>query len=241
AVLAGGQSLEVRGLLLRGAEREHDVDEREVAHDRGFVLQVVMQSQALGREVVANHGHREVRAILAAERLGQREAEMPRAVRAPAHLREELLPFPARPPVALPVGPRVLAAVVEELDVRGLERLDLALDEIVEVGELSLDVRRHREVHGRASSVSGVLRHPGGNPRATRSTMSELGPLSSMLRHVISARLGPPGTVENLVRLTGGATKATWSFDARVGSETLRLILQHPTHRTLPPEDPMPP
>ena len=69
--------------------------------------------------------------------------------------------------------------------------------------------------------------------------MSEFGPLSSSLRHVIAARLGPPGTVENLVRLTGGATKATWSFDARVGGETLRLILQQPIHRVLAPDDPM--
>ena len=69
--------------------------------------------------------------------------------------------------------------------------------------------------------------------------MSELGLLSSMLRHVVAARLGPPGTVENLVRLTGGATKATWSFDARVGGETLRLILQQPIHRVLAPDDPM--
>src|SRR4029450_12447197 len=60
-----------------------------------------------------------------------------------------------------------------------------------------------------------------------------------LARRFSAARVGARGTVENLVRLTGGATKATWSFDARVGSETLRLILQQPIHRVLAPDDPM--
>ena len=46
--------------------------------------------------------------------------------------------------------------------------------------------------------------------------------LSAALRR----HLGPPAEVRALARLTGGATKATWSFDAVVGSETLPLILQ---------------
>ncbi len=46
--------------------------------------------------------------------------------------------------------------------------------------------------------------------------------LSAALRR----HLGPPGEVRALARLTGGATKATWSFDAVIGSETLPLILQ---------------
>jgi aminoglycoside phosphotransferase (APT) family kinase protein len=69
--------------------------------------------------------------------------------------------------------------------------------------------------------------------------MSELGDFSARLARIIAARLGPPGDVENLVRLTGGATKATWSFDARVGGETLPLILQQPVSRALWPGDPM--
>jgi aminoglycoside phosphotransferase (APT) family kinase protein len=69
--------------------------------------------------------------------------------------------------------------------------------------------------------------------------MSELGNLSTRLARVIARRLGPPGEVANLVRLTGGATKATWSFDARVGDETVSLVLQQSVARTHPPGDPM--
>jgi len=46
--------------------------------------------------------------------------------------------------------------------------------------------------------------------------------LSAALRR----HLGPPGEVRALSRLTGAATKSTWSFDAVVGTETLPLILQ---------------
>jgi aminoglycoside phosphotransferase (APT) family kinase protein len=69
--------------------------------------------------------------------------------------------------------------------------------------------------------------------------MSELAEFSTRLARVIAARFGPPGEVTNLVRLTGGATKATWSFDARVGDENLPLILQQPVARALRPDDPM--
>ena len=69
--------------------------------------------------------------------------------------------------------------------------------------------------------------------------MSDLLDLPTGLRRLIAARLGPPGTVENLVRLTGGATRATWSFDARVGDATIPLVLQQPVPRALRPDDPM--
>jgi aminoglycoside phosphotransferase (APT) family kinase protein len=46
------------------------------------------------------------------------------------------------------------------------------------------------------------------------------------LEAAVRRHLGPPGEVRALVRLTGGATKATWSFDAVVGTDTLPLILQ---------------
>src|SRR5262249_11053367 len=38
--------------------------------------------------------------------------------------------------------------------------------------------------------------------------------------------LGAPGEVRALARLTGGATKLTWSFDADAGGQTVPLILQ---------------
>jgi aminoglycoside phosphotransferase (APT) family kinase protein len=46
------------------------------------------------------------------------------------------------------------------------------------------------------------------------------------LEAAVARHLGAPGEVRALVRLTGGATKATWSFDAVVGEDTLPLILQ---------------
>ena len=56
--------------------------------------------------------------------------------------------------------------------------------------------------------------------------MSERAPVHDALEAAVRRHLGAPGEVRALVRLTGGATKATWSFDAIVGSETLPLILQ---------------
>ena len=54
--------------------------------------------------------------------------------------------------------------------------------------------------------------------------------MTEAIQHHLAAavrrHLGPPGEVRDLVRLTGGATKATWSFDAVVGGDTLPLILQ---------------
>lgn len=46
------------------------------------------------------------------------------------------------------------------------------------------------------------------------------------LEAAVRRHLGAPGEVRELVRLTGGATKVTWSFDAVVGGDTLPLILQ---------------
>jgi aminoglycoside phosphotransferase (APT) family kinase protein len=50
--------------------------------------------------------------------------------------------------------------------------------------------------------------------------------LAGRLEAAVRRHLGPPGEVRDLARLTGGATKLTWSFDAVVGGETLALILQ---------------
>jgi aminoglycoside phosphotransferase (APT) family kinase protein len=50
--------------------------------------------------------------------------------------------------------------------------------------------------------------------------------VAAALATAIRRHLGPPGEIRNLARLTGGATKLTWSFDAVVGDDTLPLILQ---------------
>ena len=90
-------------------------------------------------EVLADDRHAEVGALLAAVLLRERVAVVPGLVGdAAAPRRSSCLPLLVRQPAALPVGARVLAAVVEEADVVVLllERLDLALDEVVELGEV---------------------------------------------------------------------------------------------------------
>jgi aminoglycoside phosphotransferase (APT) family kinase protein len=56
--------------------------------------------------------------------------------------------------------------------------------------------------------------------------MTEREAFQHALAAVVRRHLGAPGEIRDLVRLTGGATKATWSFDAVVAEGTLPLILQ---------------
>src|SRR2546427_486335 len=81
----------------------------------------------------------EFRAALPARLHRQPVAQVPRRVGAPPHLAQQLLPLAARTAALLPVRARVLAPVVEELEVLALERRDLALDERVELVELLPD------------------------------------------------------------------------------------------------------
>jgi aminoglycoside phosphotransferase (APT) family kinase protein len=69
-------------------------------------------------------------------------------------------------------------------------------------------------------------------------TPSEPDEIRRRLRAAIATRLGPPGDVLDLTRLTGGATKATWAFDAVIGAQRLPLILQLSAPRRLAPDDP---
>ena len=89
-------------------------------------------------EVLADDGHAEVRAVLAAVLLRERVAVVAGGVGPAAGLAQQRLPLLVRQAAALPVGAGVLAAVVEEADVVVLllERLDLALDEVVELVEV---------------------------------------------------------------------------------------------------------
>ena len=144
--LAGDDALDI-GLLLRRAvvgERRYD---REIADDRGFVLQIVVQAEALGGEMLADRRDRQIGGCLTAAGFGQAVAQMARAVGAALHLDDQCAPFRARTSVLLPIGARVLAPMVEELHVLALERLDLRLDEGVEFGEFGRYFRRQFEVH----------------------------------------------------------------------------------------------
>jgi hypothetical protein len=65
--LTGDKRLAPLRLLLVGAESVHHDDLREVPDDRRLVLQVVVQPEALVRQVFPDHRHVEVGAVTAAE------------------------------------------------------------------------------------------------------------------------------------------------------------------------------
>jgi aminoglycoside phosphotransferase (APT) family kinase protein len=50
--------------------------------------------------------------------------------------------------------------------------------------------------------------------------------LAAKLQSLLTRRIGSPGTVGALKRLTGGATKQTWSFRAQIARRDVPLILQ---------------
>ncbi len=109
-----------------------------------------MQAEPLAGQVLANDCHAEVRAVLAAILPRERIAVVAGGVRPAAHLGEQGLPLLARQAAPVPVRASVLPPVVEEplVVVLGLKRLDLPLDEVVEVGEVVDEVLRQVEVHG---------------------------------------------------------------------------------------------
>ena len=150
ALPAGEHALEIAVLLLLGAEAVQQQRHREIADDRALVLQVVVQAEPLVGEMLADDRHGEVGAFLAAQLLGQGEAQMARFVGAAAHLGQKRLPFMPRLAVIVPVGAGMLAAMVEEADivVLALERPDLALDESVELNQIRRDVGGNVEIHG---------------------------------------------------------------------------------------------
>jgi aminoglycoside phosphotransferase (APT) family kinase protein len=49
---------------------------------------------------------------------------------------------------------------------------------------------------------------------------------TTRLQGAIARHIGPPGTIRDLQRLTGGANKTTWSFDADVAGTRTQFILQ---------------
>ena len=110
-----------------------------------------MQAEPLGRQMFSNDRHREIRAVLAAVLLGQREAVMARPVGPPAHLAQQRLPLVTRQAAPLEVRARPFAAMIEEANivVFAFERFDLALDKFVELAQISFDISRDVEIHER--------------------------------------------------------------------------------------------
>lgn len=59
------------------------------------------------------------------------------------------------------------------------------------------------------------------------------------LRAAVARHVGAPGTLHDLARLTGGATKTTWAFDADIGDRREAFILQTTDVGTSPVADPL--
>ena len=146
-----GKAAEDELLLLRlGAETFEHGDEREIAHDAVFVLQIVVQAQPLGGELVADHRHPQVRTILAAIFLWCRKTPVAGLVGADAGFAQQQFPFAPWQPTVLEIGARPFAAVIEETDivVLLLQRLDLGFDEGVKLGQIGNQIGGQREIHG---------------------------------------------------------------------------------------------
>jgi aminoglycoside phosphotransferase (APT) family kinase protein len=56
--------------------------------------------------------------------------------------------------------------------------------------------------------------------------VTEPGEIARKIRDAVARLIGPPGEIHDLRRLTAGATKATWTFQAQVGDAMMPLVLQ---------------
>jgi hypothetical protein len=112
-------------------------------------LKIVEQAQSLGGKVFADDRHCEVGAVLAAILFRQRIAEMAGHVGAAPRLVQQGFPRLVGQAASVPVGTRVLAAVIEKaiVIVLMLQRHDLALDERIELGQGIGNIFGNVEIH----------------------------------------------------------------------------------------------
>jgi aminoglycoside phosphotransferase (APT) family kinase protein len=61
----------------------------------------------------------------------------------------------------------------------------------------------------------------------------------ALLQAAVARHIGAPGTIHDLQRLTGGANKTTWSFDADVAGERAQFILQLASARANDADNPL--
>src|SRR5712691_13458224 len=117
-----------------------------------------MEPKPLGGQVLADDRHAQVRAVPAAAGGREGVTEMPRSISPPHDLAQQRLPLRIGQAATLPVGTRVLAAMVEESDVVVLllQRADLPLDELVQLAEVVGQVRRDLEVDALSLRRPGV-------------------------------------------------------------------------------------
>lgn len=61
----------------------------------------------------------------------------------------------------------------------------------------------------------------------------------AQLQAAVARHIGEPGTIHDLQRLTGGANKTTWSFDADVAGQRAQFILQLASARANDADNPL--
>ena len=82
-----------------------------------LVLQIVVQAEALGRKVLADHGHPEIGTVLAAVAFRDRKAQMAGGIGEVLRLAQQRFPFMPRQAAIVEIGARPFAAMIEEADV----------------------------------------------------------------------------------------------------------------------------
>ena len=149
AIFSRDRAFDHRLLVVAAIAVEHG-HQRQIADDRMFVLQVVVQAKPLGGEMLADHRHPEIGAVLAAIAFRDREAEVPGGVGEIFHPSQQRFPFMARQPAIVEIGTRPFPAMVEKPDVviRVFDRLDLACNEPIEFGEIGDEVSRQCKIQG---------------------------------------------------------------------------------------------
>ena len=162
------QRYEITLLLLRAKIAQHQYL-HQIADYAAFILQIIVQTQPLVRQMVTDHRHGEIGAIFPAKFRGNGIAIMPCLVGDASHFCKQCPPIGARMPVIIPIGARMFAAVVKETDivVALLNRFDFAFDKAIKLCEIVGDISRDfKQCHG-GCSPAPALHHQRG--RAGRS------------------------------------------------------------------------
>src|ERR1700748_3085138 len=109
--------------------------------------------------MLADDGHPEIGAVLAAIALRDSKAQMPGVVGKVLGLAQQRLPFMPRQAAIVEIGARPFAAMIEETDVvvRFFQRLDLAVDEAIEFSEIGDQFGRQVEIQGASPEVYRCL------------------------------------------------------------------------------------
>ena len=109
-----------------------------------LVLQIIVQAKTLGGKMLADHGHPEIGAVLAAIPFWNRKAQVPGGVGEVLHLSQQRFPFVPWQPALVEIGARPFPAMIEKPNVVVgiLDRLDLTRDKSVKFIEIGNEVGR---------------------------------------------------------------------------------------------------